>query len=106
MKEFVITQKDNGRKLEKWLPSVTEGLGYGQICRFLRLKRVRVNGKPAREGTTLTAGDVVELGLYPESAALPANTRHVEYSSVASATPGFVTLCAKQVRPGMLLMVR
>lgn len=54
----------------------------------------------------LTAGDVVELGLYPESAALPANTRHVEYSSVASATPGFVTLCAKQVRPGMLLMVR
>ena len=54
----------------------------------------------------LAAGDVVELGLYPENAALPANTRHVEYSSVASETPGFVTLCAKQVSPGLILLLR
>ena len=61
MKEFTITQKDNGRKLEKWLAAVTSDVSYGQICRFLRLRRVRVNGKPAKEGTTLTAGDTVNV---------------------------------------------
>ena len=54
----------------------------------------------------LVVGDTVELGLYPENAALPANTRHIEYSSVASETAGFVTLRAKQVKPGLLLLIR
>ena len=54
----------------------------------------------------LSAGDTVELGLYPENAALPANTRHIEYSSVASETAGFVTLRATSVKPGILVIIR
>ena len=54
----------------------------------------------------LSAGDTVELGLYPENAALPANTRHIEYSSVASETAGFVTLKATSVKPGILVIIR
>ena len=59
MREFVIARKDDGRKLEKWLPSAAPGLSYSMVCRFIRLKRVRINGKPAKEGAVLSAGDVV-----------------------------------------------
>ena len=54
----------------------------------------------------LQAGDVVELGLYPENEALPAAARHLKYSSVPSATPGFVMLKATEFRPGFVLKFR
>lgn len=38
-------------------------LSYAQACRFLRLKKVRVNGKVTKEGATLHAGDVVNAYL-------------------------------------------
>ena len=66
MREFTITKKDDGRKLEKWLPSVAPGLNFGAVRKFLRLKRVRVNGKVAKEGTVLAAGDVVNAYINDE----------------------------------------
>jgi len=54
----------------------------------------------------LQAGDVVELGLYPENAALPIATRHRKYSSVPSATPGFVILKSTEIRPGFAITFR
>ena len=66
MREFTVTKKDDGRKLEKWLPSVAPGLNFGAVRKFLRLKRVRVNGKVAREGTVLAAGDVVNAYINDE----------------------------------------
>lgn len=66
MREFTVNQRDNGRKLEKWLPSVAPGLNFGAVRKFLRLKRVRVNGKVAKEGTVLNAGDVVSAYINDE----------------------------------------
>lgn len=64
MRQFTVAPKENGRRLEKWMMSVaTPALGYGGVCRALRLKRVRVNGKPAKEGTVLSGGDRVEIWL-------------------------------------------
>ena len=57
-------------------------------------------------GEELRAGDVVELGLYPENAALPAATLHREYSSEPSSTAGFVILKSTEIRPGFILMIR
>ena len=54
----------------------------------------------------LQAGDVVELGLYPENAALPVATRHRKYSSVPSATPGFVILKSTEIRTGFVMTFR
>ncbi len=66
MREFTVSQKDNGRKLEKWLPAVAPGLSFGAVRKFLRLKRVRVNGKVAKEGAVLAAGDVVNAYINDE----------------------------------------
>ena len=66
MREFVISKKDDGRKLEKWLPTAAPQLTFGMVRRFLRLKRVRVNGVPAKEGAVLHAGDVVNAYINDE----------------------------------------
>lgn len=66
MREFVIGKKDDGRRLEKWLPSVAPGLSYALVRRFVRLKRVRINGRPAREGAALCEGDNVNVYINDE----------------------------------------
>ena len=63
MREFMVASRDDGRRLEKWLLKTAPALSYAQACRFLRLKKVRVNGKVAKEGATLHAGDVVNAYL-------------------------------------------
>ena len=63
MREFTVAPGDDGRRLEKWLLKAAPALSYAQACRFLRLKKVRVNGKVAKEGATLHAGDVVNAYL-------------------------------------------
>ena len=63
MREFTISQKDGGRKLEKWLPSVAHGMTFGVIHRAIRLKRIRINGKVARDGAEIAPGDVVQIYL-------------------------------------------
>lgn len=63
MREFTIGPKDGCRKLEKWLPSVAPGMTFGVIRRALRLKRIRINGKVARDGAEIAPGDVVQIYL-------------------------------------------
>lgn len=63
MREFTVAPGDDGRRLEKWLLKAAPALSYAQACRFLRLKKVRVNGKVAKEGATLHAGEVVNAYL-------------------------------------------
>ena len=63
MREFMVASGDDGRRLEKWLLKAAPALSYVQACRFLRLKKVRVNGKVTKEGATLHAGDVVNAYL-------------------------------------------
>lgn len=63
MREFTVAPGDDGRRVEKWLLKAAPALSYAQACRFLRLKKVRVNGKVAKEGATLHAGEVVNAYL-------------------------------------------
>ena len=63
MREFMVASGDDGRRLEKWLLKAAPALSYAQACRFLRLKKVRVNGMVTKEGATLHAGDVVNAYL-------------------------------------------
>ena len=63
MREFTVAPGDDGRRLEKWLLKAAPALSYAQACRFLRLKKVRVNGQVAIEGATLHAGEVVNVYL-------------------------------------------
>lgn len=63
MREFTISKKDDGRRLEKWLPSAAPGMNFGAVRKAIRLKRIRINGKVAKDGACVAAGDIVQIYL-------------------------------------------
>lgn len=66
VREFVISKADEGRKLEKWLIREMPAVGIGQRKKFFRLKRYKLNGRPAKEDARLTAGDALQIYLNDE----------------------------------------
>lgn len=66
MREFLIGQKDDGRRIEKWLMDAAPGLTAGLMRKYLRLKRIKHNGRPASDGARLKAGDSLQLYLSDE----------------------------------------
>ena len=66
MKEFTITGKDDGRRLDKWMLAEMPLLSPGMCQKYLRLKRVRINGKVASRDARLATGDVLNIYLNDE----------------------------------------
>ena len=61
MKSVHIDKQWDGRKLVRFLQKAMPSAGMGQIRKFLRLGRVKVDGKKGNEETVLTAGQTVEM---------------------------------------------
>ena len=67
MKELTIGPNDAGQRLDRFLLKAVPLLPSSLCQKYLRLKRVRLNGRPATKGDTrLTAGDVLSLYLSDE----------------------------------------
>jgi hypothetical protein len=76
----------------------------------------KVNLDSAIEGKTsfdfvamnesLELGDSFEVGLYPDGATLPQDTSRLHYFSLPSDDDGYVTLMAKHLRPGFIMVIR
>ena len=60
---------DKTRKLSKLALYNCEDLSYGALCRLLRKKDVKVNGKRVSDDVTLSPGDVVEFFYSPAPSA-------------------------------------
>ena len=59
MKEFVITKNDACVRLDKFILKVCPTLPTSLLFKYIRLKRIKVNGKRAEIGTRLNVGDRV-----------------------------------------------
>ena len=66
MREFTINGKDDGKRLDKWLLAELPLLSPGLCQKYIRLKRVKVNGKGAARDTRLARGDVLQLYINDE----------------------------------------
>lgn len=66
MKEFCITKDDSGQRLNKFLEKAVPRLPGGLMHKYLRLKRIKVNGKRAGAADRLAEGDTVQLYLNDE----------------------------------------
>ncbi len=66
MKEFTVSEKDDGERLNRWLADVAPALPGAMMYRYLRLKRIKLNGKRAAAGDRLHRGDVVALYISDE----------------------------------------
>ena len=61
MREFTISGSDVGKRLDKWLMKQMPAVSLSLIQKYIRLKRVKVNGKGAQRDTRLSDGDLLQL---------------------------------------------
>ncbi len=66
MKDFLIGKNDAGQRLDRWLGKTVPLLPAPLAQKYIRLKRVKVNGKGSVRDVRLIAGDLVQLYLNDE----------------------------------------
>ena len=72
MKEFTIGKNDAGQRLDRWLGKTVPLLPAGLAQKYIRIKRVKLNGKGAKRDTRLQAGDLLQLYINDEFFDTPA----------------------------------
>lgn len=66
MKEFTVGKNDAGQRLDRWLGKAVPLLPAALAQKYIRLKRVKVNGRGAARDYRLQAGDVLQLYINDE----------------------------------------
>ena len=106
MRSFTINPNDAGQRLDKFITKTVRGLPQSLLYKYIRTKRIKVDGKRAHEGDMLSAGSVVEMYIPDEFFGETADVS--EYDRV-KLTPQIVyedenvILCDK--KPGILVHI-
>ena len=66
MKEFTISQNDSGQRLDRFLAKAVPLLPASLAQKYIRLKRIKCNGKRIDRDTRLNSGDVLQLYINDE----------------------------------------
>ena len=66
MKEFIITKNDSTLRLDKFITKNCPALPSSLMFKYIRTKRIKVNGKRAEISTRLNEGDVVSAYINDE----------------------------------------
>ena len=61
MKSFTVNKNDSGQRLDKFITKSVPLLPQPLLYKYIRIKRVKVNGKRAEISTRLQEGDTVEM---------------------------------------------
>ena len=66
MREFTVTKNDAGQRLDRWLGKTLPLLPAPLAQKYIRLKRVKRNGKGSKRDVRLEVGDVLQLYINDE----------------------------------------
>ncbi len=66
MRSFTINKNDSGQRLDKFLSKAMPLLPPSLLYKYIRIKRVKLNGRRAEEKAVLTEGDVLECYINDE----------------------------------------
>ena len=66
MKEFKITKNDAGQRLDKFIAKSVPKLPKALLYKYIRIKRIKLNGKRCEISSRLNEGDVVECYISDE----------------------------------------
>lgn len=66
MKSFTIAKNDSGQRLDKFITKFCPKLPNALMYKYIRIKRIKVNGKRAEISTKLHVGDVVDMYINDE----------------------------------------
>ncbi len=71
MRELNVGKNDAGQRLDKFLTKAVKGLPVSLLYKYIRTKKIKVNGARAQQNQCLSAGDVVTLYIRDEFFDLP-----------------------------------
>ena len=66
MKEYSINNNDAGQRLDRFVDKTVPLLPASLLQKYIRLKRIKVNGKGAKRDTRLNKGDTVQMYINDE----------------------------------------
>ncbi len=66
MKELSVARNDAGQRLDRFVGKAVPLLPESLLQKYIRLKRIKLNGKGARRDTRLAVGDVLQLYINDE----------------------------------------
>lgn len=66
MKEFIIEKNDSGQRLDKFISKAVPNLPQSLMYKYIRLKRIKLNGKRCEISTRLNVGDVLQMYINDE----------------------------------------
>ena len=66
MKTFTIGKNDSGQRLDKFVKKAAGNLPQALLYKYIRIKRIKVNGARAQISTRLCEGDVVDMYINDE----------------------------------------
>ncbi len=71
MRQFLIGKNDCGQRLDKFLQKAVKGLPAGLLYKYIRLKRIKRNGRRCDGSDLLLEGDVLSLYINDEFFSAP-----------------------------------
>lgn len=71
MRKLTVGKNDAGQRLDKFLTKAVKGLPMSLLYKDIRTKKIKVNGKRAKENQILCVGDEVDLFIRDEFFASP-----------------------------------
>lgn len=80
MKEFVSDKNTDGVRLDKFMCTVMPAVKFGEICKALRKKKVRINGKHQNGTYRLVKGDVIQIYMNDELFGGSSDTDDIKFS--------------------------
>ncbi len=66
MKEFIITSNDSGQRVDRFSSKLMPALPPALLQKYLRIKRIKLNGRAAKGDERLNQGDVLRLYINDE----------------------------------------
>lgn len=66
MKEFIIEKNDSGQRLDKFISKAVPNLPQSLMYKYIRLKRIKLNGKRCEISTRLNVGDILQMYINDE----------------------------------------
>lgn len=66
MKSFSISKNDSGQRLDKFITKAVPKLPQSLLYKYIRMKRIKVNGKRGEISQKLAVGDVIDMYINDE----------------------------------------
>ena len=66
MKEYIINKNDSNQRVDKFLEKAVKSLPKSLLYKYIRTKRIKLNGKRCEISTRLNEGDILQLYINDE----------------------------------------